>query len=246
MTDPYILVPSHQVNMGTPSTASTMSSSLVKDFETHVIFCGNEFPSDDLQSVFGCLQRHSRDKKFPFLNVFLTECVEMVKREVALFPQELRETLPPFQNVVALATYFAGNRHAPLAGALDGSLLCMLQVGMLIGHYESQGLDYTFHRHSSRLVGLSIGLMTAAAISVSSSLSDLSRAGVESARIAFRIAVHVERVSRLIEPRAEDEQPSSWAYVVTGLTEDEVQKEVDGFNAASVSQRKTHTGPSSC
>ena len=81
--------------------------------------------------------------------------------------------------------------------------------------------------------------MTAAAISVSSSLSDLSRAGVESARVAFRIAVHVERVSRLIEPRAEDEQPASWAYVVTGLTEEEVQKEVDEFNATSVSSMRT-------
>lgn len=77
--------------------------------------------------------------------------------------------------------------------------------------------------------------MTAAAISVSSSLSDLSRAGVESARVAFRIAVHVERVSRLIEPRADDEQPQSWAYVVTGLGEKEVQEEVDNFNASTVS-----------
>jgi hypothetical protein len=76
--------------------------------------------------------------------------------------------------------------------------------------------------------------MTAAAISVSSSLSDLSRAGVESARVAFRIAVHVEKVSRLIECRAEDEAPESWAYVVTGLSEQEVRKEVDQYNSTTV------------
>ena len=75
--------------------------------------------------------------------------------------------------------------------------------------------------------------MTAAAVSLSSSLSDLARAGVESARVAFRIAVRVDQVSQLLESKSEDEQPGSWAYVVTGLTEKEVREEVDRYNATS-------------
>jgi hypothetical protein len=119
--------------MGPLSTASSDSSSVVKDFTTNLVYCGNEFPSDDLVGIFGCLQRHARDRKFPFLAIFLSECTSMVKRELALLPQGLRESLPPFQNILALATHFVENRNGPLAGALDGALLCIAQIGLLIG-----------------------------------------------------------------------------------------------------------------
>lgn len=85
-------------------------------------------------------------------------------------------------------------------------------------------------------MGLSIGLLSAVAISASESLSDLSRAGVESARVAFRLGVHVDHTSQLLESRDNDGgPPNSWAYVVTGLTEEEVQHELDQYNTSTVS-----------
>jgi hypothetical protein len=116
------------------SVISADSSSVGKEFSTSILYCTNEFPSDDLQGIFNCLQRHARDGKFPFLSSFLTGCTRMVKKEVAGLPQDLQESLPPFQNVLALAVHFANNRHGPLAGALDGALLCILQIGILIGY----------------------------------------------------------------------------------------------------------------
>lgn len=124
--------------MDTASTISTGSSSIVKDFNVTIIYCDNAFPSDDLQSLFNLLQRHGRDSQFPFLSIFLSECTEMMRREVALLPYDIKKDLPPFQNISSLATHFVHNRLGPLSGALDGALLCIAQIGMFIGLVTTQ------------------------------------------------------------------------------------------------------------
>ncbi|KAH6884202.1 beta-ketoacyl synthase domain-containing protein [Thelonectria olida] len=227
----------------TPHTTSpsTESGSVVDDFAVKVIYCGNEFPSDDLHALFASLQRHGRDANFPFLSSFLSQCVDMLRREIALLPHSISETLPPFQNLLALATHFIANRRGALSGALDGALLCAVQVGMLIGHpaltpprhHESQGLSYTLDQDNTKLGGLSIGLLSGAAVSLSSSLADLCCAGVEAARVAFRLGVHVDKASQQLEPRNEDGEQDSWAYVVTELSEAEIQEELDAFNSTT-------------
>ena len=86
------------------------------------------------------------------------------------------------------------------------------------------------------LSGLSIGILSAAAVAVSSSLADLAYFGVESVRVAFRMGIHVDHVSQSLEAREPDSSPKSWAYVVTGVTADVVQQELDRFNRETVSQ----------
>jgi hypothetical protein len=102
-------------------------------------------------------------------------------------------------------------------------------------HHESmQHEDFIFHEPTT-LGGLSIGLLSAAAISSSRTLEDLCRAGIESARIAFWLGVHVDRVSQLLEAQNDDDPDETWAYVISGLSQDEVSAELAQYNASSVS-----------
>lgn len=65
--------------------------------------------------------------------------------------------------------------------------------------------------------------------------------GPESVRIAFRLGVHVDSVSQSLESREPDgSMNDSWAYVVTGVPVQEIQKELDQFNAETVSSTSCH------
>lgn len=77
---------------------------------------------------------------------------------------------------------------------------------------------------------MGIGLLASAAVCVSSSLSDLVYYGAEAIRTGFRLGVHVDKISQGLEPREPEVPPGSWAYVVTGLSEADVQKELDTMN----------------
>jgi hypothetical protein len=85
------------------------------------------------------------------------------------------------------------------------------------------------------LSGLSIGLFAAAAVFVSTSLADVAINGVESVRVAFRLAIHVNNVSERLEARDQDGNYDSWACVLTGLSVAKVQEELDRYNKEAVS-----------
>ena len=67
---------------------------------------------------------------------------------------------------------------------------------------------------------------------------ELANIGRESVKIAFRLGAHVDGFSRSLEYRGVESNQESWAYVVTGLSAADIQKEIDQFNADSVSVAK--------
>lgn len=90
------------------------------------------------------------------------------------------------------------------------------------------------------LAGISVGLFSAAAVAVATSLLDLVSCGAESARVAFTFGAHVGRCSQLLEPtRVAATSPVSWAFVVMGVPVEAVQAELDVFN-----DQGEPTGPS--
>lgn len=91
------------------------------------------------------------------------------------------------------------------------------------------------HGGSSVLAGLSAGLMAAAAVSISSSLSDVALNGVESVRVAFRLEIHVYHISQSLDSHETNGTRESWAYVVTGVPSDEIEEEIGRYNRESVS-----------
>ena len=102
-------------------------------------------------------------------------------------------------------------------------------------HHESQDLEYDSHQSGTILCGLSVGLVAAAAISISRHLSDVALNGVESVRVAFRLGVHVAHVSQFLESYEAGSTPESWAYVVTGVPLEVIREEIGRYNKESVS-----------
>ncbi|KAJ5323477.1 Type I Iterative PKS [Penicillium atrosanguineum] len=198
------------------NTPSSHSSDMMGQLRNKLAYFGNDFPSDNLADLFRRLHRWSKDKKFHFLALFLDESIAVVREELAKLSKPIPEKLISIQNIVGLHEAFEAVRTESIGEAIASSLLCILQIGALIGE--------------TTLTGLSIGLLSAAAVSVSTSISDLTYYGVESVRVAFRMGVHVEHVSQSLEAREPDGPPESWAYVVAGVTSDVIQGELDRFN----------------
>lgn len=114
-------------------THSSDVASLGNDFPPKLVFFSHEFPCDDLQELFRCLHRHSKEKSFPLLAAFLEECTTVLMEEALKLPHSVADLLGPFQTLLALVARLGKLRKGPLGGAMDGALLCILEIGMLIG-----------------------------------------------------------------------------------------------------------------
>ncbi len=100
-------------------------------------------------------------------------------------------------------------------------------------HYESENI-YDLRTTATTLAGLSTGLLAGAAVSLASSLKDLTNTAAESVRVAFRLGCYIDEMSRKIES-CDPENPLSWAYVVTQLSAEQIQLELDQYNKDTVS-----------
>ena len=133
--------------------------------------------------------------------------------------------------------FSAYSKSACLSGELPAGEIYLLPQICLIQeyrHYEATDQDYDLGDTGTTLSGLSVGLLSAAAVAISTSISDLAHYGVDSVRIAFRMGIHVDRVSQSLEAREPDSNPKTWAYVVTGVSAETVQQELDRFNKETV------------
>lgn len=116
----------------TPSGTSDFSLEPVEHTKMRVAYFSNEFPGDDLRELFRHLHVHSKDKRHPILAKFIHEATEALHEEVRLLPNTLRTLVPSFETIFNLADH-DGLRTGPLGGAVDGMLLCVLQLATLIG-----------------------------------------------------------------------------------------------------------------
>ncbi|KAL4914719.1 hypothetical protein BDW62DRAFT_219898 [Aspergillus aurantiobrunneus] len=196
------------------------------------IFFGNEFPNDDLKGLFRCLLRLSRDRRFRQLGAFLEESTLVLKKEVAALPQPLRELVPHFHTLLPLAE-LNDFRQGPLGAAMESALLTVLELGMFIGHYEAEGRDWDLFQNNTTLAGLSIGLLAAAGVALSTNLTEVAQNGAECVRVSFRLGVYVSEISRKLEAPQADGTLLSWAHVVTGETKSAIQDELTQYNSKS-------------
>lgn len=105
---------------------------MMTDFKTKVVFFSNEFPSDDLRDLFRRLQRQSKDKRYRYLAMFLDECIDVVKEEARSLPQHVQSLIPNFSSILTLVEH-GDFRQGPLGAAMESVILCVLELGMLIG-----------------------------------------------------------------------------------------------------------------
>lgn len=87
---------------------------------------------------------------------------------------------------------------------------------------------------SVTLVGLCTGSIAAAAVASSQNVSELITAGVQAARVAFRLGLCVARVSRAVEASSEDAS-RSWTIIVSGIPLSEAEATLKDFSSQRVS-----------
>ncbi|KAF2234159.1 putative polyketide synthase [Viridothelium virens] len=191
----------------------------------NLVYFSNEFPSDDLSSLFTRLRESSKRHDHPVLSRFLDAATQTLRQEIGRLHTELSHLVPAFESVTTLAGELE-LRKGPLCGSIDGVLLCVLQLATYIGYCENSPEPHTSGSGTSLLAGLGIGLLVSTAVSVSTSLDDLVTSGVEVLRIAFRLGLHVRDVSLNLEA-PDGESSDSWAWCIYGLTANDAQEELD-------------------
>ncbi|KAJ5448543.1 Acyl transferase/acyl hydrolase/lysophospholipase [Penicillium cf. griseofulvum] len=194
-----------------------------------ILYFSNQFPADDLQELLRQLHNHSKDAQHAILARFIHEATLAARDEVRQLPTQLRALVPAFETVLELANY-TDLRKGPLAGSIDGVLLCVVQLSSLIGYYENAPHEFDYATVRTYLAGLGIGLMVTGALACAPTLTDIPFSGAQAVRLAFRLGVLVDEVSHTLQPRGTG-PPDSWAYVLPDVEVSEVQEELDTIHA---------------
>ncbi|KAH8589374.1 putative polyketide synthase [Bisporella sp. PMI_857] len=197
-----------------------------------LVYFSNEFPHDDLENLLHELHNHAKDRRHPVLARFLEESTLALREEVRKLPAALRALIPPFETVVNFGG-FADLRKGQLCGSIDGILLCVVEIGTLIGYFENNPEAFNFDSVNTSLAGLGIGLLATAALSLAPTVADLPLSGAQVVRQAFRLGVLVDEVSQNLQPRdlTDTSAPDTWAYVLPEVDAKDVQKELDAIHA---------------
>ncbi|EHK20655.1 putative polyketide synthase [Trichoderma virens Gv29-8] len=233
MSEKFVHTPPNSIEPG----IERLDNNINVDETTKFILFSHELPSGDVKDLFRRLHRYAKLPRYSQLARFLQECAAVLKQEVQKLPRPLRDQVPPFHDVVTLASHWEKLKGSSLCGTWEGAFLCIYEIAMLIGYHEAHNIPYSNGTEDNIgktcLAGISVGLFPAAAVAVSASLIDLVYYGVESVRMAVAFCVHVGRISQFLEPTEPTElakSPVSWASVVIGVPAEVVQAELDHFN----------------
>ncbi|KAI1762104.1 putative polyketide synthase [Hypoxylon sp. FL1150] len=206
------------------------SSSSSEGGKTKVLYFSNELPNNDLQQLLRRLHSHAKDRKHPILARFIGEATSAVAEEVRLLPARVRALVPPFESVLNLAG-LSDMHKGPLGGAIEGVLLCVVELASLIGYFEDKPSEFNLDPTTTCLTGIGVGILAAVAVSLAPTLADIPLTGAEVVRVAFRMGIHVDEVSQNLEPCPLSGSPDPWAYVVSEVSPDDVQEELNAFQA---------------
>ena len=109
-------------------------------------------------------------------------------------------------------------------------------------HYELSPATYDLHRADACLLGMGVGLLVAAAVSLSPSIGDLSARGVEVVRVTFRCALFVDRIARTLDTFDLESKSKNWIYVLLNESEQRVKDELETALPSHVSSFQCNTG----
>ncbi|EDP47078.1 hypothetical protein KXW98_000949 [Aspergillus fumigatus] len=197
-----------------------------------LFYFANGLPPDDIQDLFQRLRSQSKTESGWTLRAFVVQATNALREEIRQLPHHLRNPLTPLDNALDLAVV-PDWRRGPLAGALEGVLLCLIEIGSLIAYYERTPDLFKFSARTACFTGIGTGLLAAAAAAASPTLADLPRLGAAAVRIALRMGVLVAETSQSVEAREPDAPADNWAAVVMDLDEDTVREELNLFNAST-------------
>ncbi|KAJ4320237.1 hypothetical protein N0V94_003501 [Neodidymelliopsis sp. IMI 364377] len=172
---------------------------------------------DDLRHLLG-------SKNKPILQAFLEQAHYVIKAQMNLALPKAERKSSRTSNLAHLLQKYAEGGLSP---AFQVALHCLTQLGCFISHFEEPGQPYPTS-DNSQIISLCTGAIAAAAISSSSSLSELLPAAVHSVQVAMRLGLClVETRDRIELPQPDASQ--EWSVAFYGLEEDGAVNAINEF-----------------
>ncbi|KAI9801586.1 MAG: Type I Iterative PKS [Sarcosagium campestre] len=166
-----------------------------------------------------------RTQTSPVVKAFLNHAATALRLEVTHLAQAERRRIPNFTTIQELV-----HRHAEETvghPAIESSLLCISQFVHFLGHHEEHS-SRAYPPAETRVVGLCIGSLAAAAVASSHSIADLLPLAVETVGIAFRVGLQALETSQHLYAR--NEKVESWSVAFAGINEVHAQIALEDFN----------------
>ncbi|KAI1747525.1 hypothetical protein F4782DRAFT_552028 [Xylaria castorea] len=188
-------------------------------------------PEGDQRTLFRKLNLLSKERDHVVL-ASLLECVTVsLKDECSRLSRPHRDLVPPFESVLDLTDHVVQLRKTPLGGAIERVLVLVFQLGSFVAYHEAHPLEYNFTPASTSLIGRGSGLLSAAAIGLSPSISMIPSIAQDIARISFRFGLVVDQVCRSLEVSHDEiNADGAWVYCVHGVDENDARESVNQFN----------------
>ena len=102
-------------------------------------------------------------------------------------------------------------------------------------HYELHPSTYDFDKTESCLLGLGVGVLIAATLSLSPSILDLAKIGPEVVPLVLRCAFRVDRVARTLDVFDPESPWKNWIYVILNESEQNVRHQLETAKLGNVS-----------
>lgn len=93
----------------------------------------HEFPSGDVKDLIRRLHRYAKLPRYSQLARFLQESTSVLRQEVQKLPRPLRDQVPPFSDIITLASHWDRLKESTLCGTWEGAFLCIYEIAVLIG-----------------------------------------------------------------------------------------------------------------
>ncbi len=104
-------------------------------------------------------------------------------------------------------------------------------------YHEAHPLEYNFRASNTSLIGRGPGLLSAAAVGLSPSISMIPSIAEHITRVAFRFGLVVDQVCRSLEVSSDEiNAEGAWIYCAHGADEKDAHEAVARFNIDKVSQ----------
>ncbi|KAI0184872.1 hypothetical protein EV127DRAFT_503982 [Xylaria flabelliformis] len=188
-------------------------------------------PEGDQRVLFRKLNSLSKERDHVIL-ASLLECVTVsLKDECSRLSRPHRDLIPPFESVLDLTDHVVQLRKTQVGGAIERVLVLVFQLGSFVAYHEAHPLEYNFTPASTLLIGRGSGLLSAAAIGLSPSISMIPSIAQDIARISFRFGLVVDQVCRSLEVSHDEINANgAWVYCVHGVDENNARDTVNEFN----------------
>ena len=128
----------NDINLMTPSESSSLAPADTKlnispqSCENLILF-SHELPSGDIPELMRKLHKYAMLPDYPHLARFLWDSALVLRAEVQKLPKRLRDSLPPFHDIITLVSHWDGLKNTFLGGAWDGAFLCIYEIATMLG-----------------------------------------------------------------------------------------------------------------